>query len=312
MATRRTGADVAESSTQGGRARTSRSHRMTDAARARARSCRSRRRRLHRHPRSPGRSRPRLSGPAWARPPPRDVDADDDACPVPAVHRRCRSARTGHHRDRPARRGASEIRRSRSTSRTVILRPGARARGSTGARWSASAARRSRTSSRGVPCGHGPSGTEVDAMAVEEVRLGRLATGDEGRRRRQPGKDTGGQGERGQHGGPAWTGRGGRFAAVMAASDEPPSYALPARSARPVIASRHVASHPLHRGVSSSWRCVLVGACGTISTTPPAPTPADFQGIAAELTKAATSPSTTSFRATPGATTGRSSRPRSA
>ena len=29
----------------------------------------------------------------------------------------------------------------------------------------------------------------------------------------------------------------------------------------------------------------LVGGCGTISTTAPAPTPADFQGIAGELTK---------------------------
>ncbi len=29
----------------------------------------------------------------------------------------------------------------------------------------------------------------------------------------------------------------------------------------------------------------LLGACGTISTTAPAPTPADFQGIATELTK---------------------------
>ncbi len=29
----------------------------------------------------------------------------------------------------------------------------------------------------------------------------------------------------------------------------------------------------------------LVGACGTISTTPPAPTPADFDGIATEITK---------------------------
>ena len=29
----------------------------------------------------------------------------------------------------------------------------------------------------------------------------------------------------------------------------------------------------------------LVAACGTISTTAPAPTPADFQGIASELTK---------------------------
>ena len=29
----------------------------------------------------------------------------------------------------------------------------------------------------------------------------------------------------------------------------------------------------------------LLSACGTISTSPPAPTPADFQGIASELTK---------------------------
>jgi hypothetical protein len=33
------------------------------------------------------------------------------------------------------------------------------------------------------------------------------------------------------------------------------------------------------------WSAWLVAACGTISTTPPAPTPADFQGIAIELTK---------------------------
>jgi len=31
---------------------------------------------------------------------------------------------------------------------------------------------------------------------------------------------------------------------------------------------------------------LIAAACGTISTTAPAPTPADFQGIAAELTKA--------------------------
>lgn len=31
---------------------------------------------------------------------------------------------------------------------------------------------------------------------------------------------------------------------------------------------------------------LVAGACGRISTTPPAPTPADFQGVAAELTKA--------------------------
>lgn len=30
---------------------------------------------------------------------------------------------------------------------------------------------------------------------------------------------------------------------------------------------------------------LVAGACGTISTTAPAPTPADFQGIATELTK---------------------------
>jgi hypothetical protein len=30
---------------------------------------------------------------------------------------------------------------------------------------------------------------------------------------------------------------------------------------------------------------LAVAACGTISTTPPAPTPADFQGIATEFTK---------------------------
>ncbi|HEX6868515.1 MAG TPA: hypothetical protein VF119_06900, partial [Candidatus Limnocylindrales bacterium] len=30
---------------------------------------------------------------------------------------------------------------------------------------------------------------------------------------------------------------------------------------------------------------LLAGSCGTISTTPPAPTPADFQGIATELSK---------------------------
>jgi hypothetical protein len=37
----------------------------------------------------------------------------------------------------------------------------------------------------------------------------------------------------------------------------------------------------------AAWLVVplLLAACGTISMTPPAPTPADFQGIAAELTK---------------------------
>ncbi len=30
---------------------------------------------------------------------------------------------------------------------------------------------------------------------------------------------------------------------------------------------------------------LVAAACGTISTTPPAPTPADFQGIATEITK---------------------------
>ncbi len=41
-----------------------------------------------------------------------------------------------------------------------------------------------------------------------------------------------------------------------------------------------------HRSIAACLvALVLVGACGTISTTPPAPTPADFQGIAAELSK---------------------------
>ena len=41
-----------------------------------------------------------------------------------------------------------------------------------------------------------------------------------------------------------------------------------------------------HRSIAACLvALVLVGACGTISTTPPAPTPADFQGVAAELSK---------------------------
>lgn len=37
--------------------------------------------------------------------------------------------------------------------------------------------------------------------------------------------------------------------------------------------------------VASIVAALVLAACGTISTTPPAPTPADFQGIATELTK---------------------------
>jgi hypothetical protein len=37
--------------------------------------------------------------------------------------------------------------------------------------------------------------------------------------------------------------------------------------------------------VAAIVAALLLAACGTISTTPPAPTPADFQGIATELTK---------------------------
>ena len=45
---------------------------------------------------------------------------------------------------------------------------------------------------------------------------------------------------------------------------------------------------PLRRVVAAvclAIGVVVVAGCGTISTTPPAPTPADFQGIASELTK---------------------------
>jgi hypothetical protein len=51
------------------------------------------------------------------------------------------------------------------------------------------------------------------------------------------------------------------------------SLAMP-RSPRPAVAALLLAA------------AVVVAACGSISTTAPAPTPADFQGIAAELTKA--------------------------
>jgi hypothetical protein len=45
---------------------------------------------------------------------------------------------------------------------------------------------------------------------------------------------------------------------------------------------------PIHRAARSlAAICLLfaLAACGTISTSAPAPTPADFQGIAAELTR---------------------------
>ena len=56
---------------------------------------------------------------------------------------------------------------------------------------------------------------------------------------------------------------------------------------RPVIASLAMSRSP--RSAVAALLLVaaaLVAGCGTISTTPPAPTPADFQGLAAELTKA--------------------------
>jgi len=58
--------------------------------------------------------------------------------------------------------------------------------------------------------------------------------------------------------------------------------------ARPVIAS--LAMRPLTRGpavvILALAVAVVVAACGTISTALPAPTPADFDGIATEITKA--------------------------
>jgi hypothetical protein len=58
-------------------------------------------------------------------------------------------------------------------------------------------------------------------------------------------------------------------------------------SVLPVIASPSMPA--LHRPASFAAVALVVlfvaGACGAISTTPPAPTPADFQGIASELTK---------------------------
>jgi hypothetical protein len=45
------------------------------------------------------------------------------------------------------------------------------------------------------------------------------------------------------------------------------------------------ARRPARGLVTSLAAAFLLAACGTISTTPPAPTPADFQGIATELTR---------------------------
>ena len=42
---------------------------------------------------------------------------------------------------------------------------------------------------------------------------------------------------------------------------------------------------PIRRLVARVALALAVSACGTISTSPPAPTPADFGGIAAELTR---------------------------
>jgi hypothetical protein len=57
---------------------------------------------------------------------------------------------------------------------------------------------------------------------------------------------------------------------------------------RPVIASRAMPSPTRGPAVAILALAValLVGACGTISTALPAPTPADFDGIATEITKA--------------------------
>jgi hypothetical protein len=63
----------------------------------------------------------------------------------------------------------------------------------------------------------------------------------------------------------------------------------PGGSRRPVIASLAMSPRRPSRPpvvVALVLATVLVAAgCGRISTTPPAPTPADFQGIGAELTK---------------------------
>lgn len=43
---------------------------------------------------------------------------------------------------------------------------------------------------------------------------------------------------------------------------------------------------PLQRAVRHvAIACLLLAGCGTISTSPPAPTPADFQGLAAEIAR---------------------------
>ena len=42
---------------------------------------------------------------------------------------------------------------------------------------------------------------------------------------------------------------------------------------------------PLRAAALSLVALVSVAACGTVTVTPPAPTPADFTGIATELTK---------------------------
>jgi hypothetical protein len=73
-----------------------------------------------------------------------------------------------------------------------------------------------------------------------------------------------------------------RFAAITCASLGRPWYARervsrPGASLPPVPSIRSIAA-----SVAIS---LLVAACGSISTSPPAPTPADFQGIAAEIVK---------------------------
>ncbi len=53
----------------------------------------------------------------------------------------------------------------------------------------------------------------------------------------------------------------------------------------PIGSRRLAAPRPIVLAVGWLSAALLLTACGVISTTPPAPTPADFQGIATEMTK---------------------------
>ncbi len=52
-----------------------------------------------------------------------------------------------------------------------------------------------------------------------------------------------------------------------------------------MVASRAMSPRRVMCAAAVLVVALVSGACGMISTTPPAPTPADFQGIASELTK---------------------------